>query len=106
MIKTFESFNIGPEDKTYIDEYSDEDIKNILSDINLIYNNAIIVKGSSEHRIENIVDRFLKDTQVLGWLRRDDNFDYNNVANFDLEELEKIKVVQTYIRLYETYHLE
>src|ERR1035437_7758609 len=105
MIKTFESFNIGPEDKTYIDEYSDEDIRNILSDINLIYNNSIVRSGENRDST-TIVDRFLKDTQVHDWLHRDDNIDYSIVPNFNLEKLEKIKIIQTYIRLYEIYHLE
>jgi hypothetical protein len=105
MIKTFESFNIGPEDKTYIDEYSDEDIRNILSDINLIYNNSIVRSGENRE-FGIIIDRFLKDTQVHDWLHRDDNIDYSIVPNFNLEKLEKIKIIQTYIRLYEIYHLE
>ena len=46
MIKTFESFNIDPKDGKVIDEYSNEDIKNILSDINLLYNNSIDKKHS------------------------------------------------------------
>ena len=105
MIKTFESFNIDPKDGKVIDEYSNEDIKNILSDINLLYNNSIDKKPHKDS-IFKIVDTFLKDTRILDWLLSDDSIDYNIVPNFNLEKLEKINIVKLYNKLYETYNLE